>query len=39
MSKAPGEIEDYEGDGEWFKIGMSGSSDGLEWDSYQKTEV
>ncbi|KAF2729682.1 hypothetical protein EJ04DRAFT_568437 [Polyplosphaeria fusca] len=39
MSKAPGALEDYEGDGEWFKIGMSGSTDGMQWDSYKKTEM
>ncbi|KAH7117702.1 fungal cellulose binding domain-containing protein [Dendryphion nanum] len=33
LSKAPGAIEDYEGDGEWFKIGLSGASDGQHWDS------
>lgn len=39
MSKAPGALEDYEGDGEWFKIGTSGASDGQHWDSDRKPEV
>ena len=39
LSKAPGALEDYEGDGEWFKVGMSGSSDGRSWDTYMKSEV
>lgn len=39
MSKAPGALEDYEGDGEWFKIGTSGASDGQYWDSDRKNEV
>lgn len=39
MSLAPGALEDYEGDGEWFKIGTSGSSDGMYWDSNGKTEI
>jgi hypothetical protein len=41
MSKVPDgvAIEDYEGDSEWFKIGMSGSSDGMHWDSSGKPGV
>lgn len=39
LSKAPGALEDYEGDGEWFKVGMIGSSDGRGWDTYMKSEV
>ncbi|KAI0187018.1 lytic polysaccharide monooxygenase [Astrocystis sublimbata] len=39
MSKAPGAIEDYEGDGDWFKIGTSGASDGMHWDSDQQPEM
>lgn len=40
MSKAPrGAIEDYEGDGDWFKIGTSGASDGMHWDSDGQPEV
>jgi hypothetical protein len=39
MSKAPGAIEDYEGDGDWFKIGTSGASDGMHWDSDRQPEV
>ncbi|KAF2657171.1 lytic polysaccharide monooxygenase [Lophiostoma macrostomum CBS 122681] len=33
MSLAPGALEDYEGDGDWFKIATSGASDGQHWDS------
>jgi hypothetical protein len=32
LSKAPGELEDYEGDGDWFKIAAVGASDGVNWD-------
>ncbi|KAF1833489.1 hypothetical protein BDW02DRAFT_599068 [Decorospora gaudefroyi] len=32
MSKAPGDLNDYEGDGDWFKIAAVGASDGLTWD-------
>ena len=39
MSKAPGALEDYLGDGDWFKIGTSGASDGQNWDSAYKPEV
>jgi len=39
MSKAPEAIEDYEGDGDWFKIGTSGASDGMHWDSNRQPEV
>ncbi|KAK7225317.1 hypothetical protein V2G26_013320 [Clonostachys chloroleuca] len=39
MSKAPGAIEDYEGDGDWFKIGTSGASDGMHWDSDRQPEM
>ena len=39
LSKAPGAIEDYEGDGEWFKIALSGASDGMHWDSDGKPTV
>jgi hypothetical protein len=39
MSKAPGKLEDYKGDGDWFKIGLSGSSDGQHWDSDRAPEV
>ncbi|KAI8635103.1 lytic polysaccharide monooxygenase [Xylariaceae sp. FL1651] len=39
MSKAPGALEDYEGDGDWFKIGTSGASDGMHWDSDGKPEL
>jgi hypothetical protein len=39
MSKAPGAIEDYEGDGDWFKIGTSGASDGMHWDSDRQPEL
>lgn len=39
LSKAPGALEDYEGDGEWFKIGSMGSRDGVQWDTYMKNEV
>lgn len=39
LSKAPGALEDYKGDGEWFKVGLSGASDGKEWDSYLKSEL
>lgn len=33
MSKAPGELEDYTGDGDWFKVATFGSSDGQYWDT------
>ena len=39
MSKAPGALEDYEGDGEWFKVMASVASDGQYWDSYGKHSV
>jgi hypothetical protein len=39
LSKAPGALEDYKGDGEWFKVGLSGASDGKQWDSYMQSEV
>ncbi|KAF2867302.1 glycosyl hydrolase family 61-domain-containing protein [Massariosphaeria phaeospora] len=39
MSKAPGDLESYEGDGDWFKIGVSGASDGMYWDSPGKNEM
>jgi hypothetical protein len=39
MSKAPGALEDYTGDGEWFKIGQSVASDGQHWDSNGASEV
>jgi hypothetical protein len=39
MSKAPGALEDYEGDGDWFKIGSIVAPDGQHWDSYEKSEV
>ncbi|KAI1263467.1 glycosyl hydrolase family 61-domain-containing protein [Xylariaceae sp. FL1019] len=39
MSLAPGEIEQYEGDGDWFKIGTSGASDGQHWDSERAAEM
>ncbi|KAI0506806.1 lytic polysaccharide monooxygenase [Xylaria bambusicola] len=39
MSKAPGAIGDYEGDGDWFKIGTSGASDGMHWDSDRQPEM
>ena len=39
LSKAPGALEDYAGDGDWFKVGLIGSTDGYNWDSYQKSEV
>ncbi|KAL1592005.1 hypothetical protein SLS60_011597 [Paraconiothyrium brasiliense] len=39
LSKAPGALEDYEGDGEWFKVGLIASTDGRNWDSYMKNEV
>jgi len=39
MSKAPGALEDYLGDGDWFKIGTSGASDGQHWDSANKPEM
>ncbi|KAI0550429.1 lytic polysaccharide monooxygenase [Xylaria curta] len=39
MSKAPGALEDYEGDGDWFKIGTSGASDGMHWDSNGQPEM
>ncbi|KAF2831422.1 hypothetical protein CC86DRAFT_463311 [Ophiobolus disseminans] len=32
LSKAPGELNDYKGDGEWFKIAVVPASDGLHWD-------
>lgn len=32
LSLAPGELADYEGDGEWFKIAAVGASDGMNWD-------
>jgi hypothetical protein len=39
MSKAPGAIKDYEGDGDWFKIGTSAASDGMHWDSERQPEM
>ncbi|KAF2791822.1 lytic polysaccharide monooxygenase [Melanomma pulvis-pyrius CBS 109.77] len=39
MSKAPADLESYTGDGEWFKIWSSGSSDGQHWDTYRKAEL
>jgi hypothetical protein len=39
LSKAPGALEDYEGDGEWFKVGVQPASDGKTWDSYMKNEL
>ncbi|KAF2642380.1 hypothetical protein P280DRAFT_547871 [Massarina eburnea CBS 473.64] len=39
MSKAPGAIEDYEGYGDRFKVGVSGASDGMHWDSLGKRET
>ncbi|KAF2647377.1 lytic polysaccharide monooxygenase [Lophiostoma macrostomum CBS 122681] len=39
LSKAPLALEDYEGDGEWFKVGLIGSSDGINWDAYLKSEL
>ena len=39
MSRAPADLESYEGDGEWFKAGTSYSSDGQYWDTHMKTEV
>jgi len=32
LSKAPGELAEYTGDGDWFKIAAVGASDGLNWD-------
>ncbi|KAI9157943.1 glycosyl hydrolase family 61-domain-containing protein [Paramyrothecium foliicola] len=32
-------IEEYEGDGDWFKIGTSGASDGMRWDSDGQPEM
>ncbi|KAJ4290556.1 hypothetical protein N0V90_010773 [Kalmusia sp. IMI 367209] len=32
LSKAPGELNDYNGDGDWFKIAVVPASDGLHWD-------
>jgi hypothetical protein len=34
LSKAPDgvDLNDYEGQGEWFKIGAVGASDGIHWD-------
>lgn len=32
LSKAPGELNDYEGDGDWFKIAAVPASDGMNWD-------
>ncbi|KAJ4299453.1 hypothetical protein N0V90_004698 [Kalmusia sp. IMI 367209] len=39
LSKAPGALEDYEGDGDWFKVGLVGSSNGKQWDSYMQSEL
>ncbi|KAF2117915.1 glycosyl hydrolase family 61-domain-containing protein [Lophiotrema nucula] len=33
MSLAPGALEDYDGSGDWFKIGSYGSTDGQYWDT------
>ena len=33
MSLAPGALEDYKGDGDWFKIATVGASDGQHWDT------
>ncbi|KAF2827236.1 hypothetical protein CC86DRAFT_405374 [Ophiobolus disseminans] len=38
MSKAPGDLNDYQGDGDWFKIAVVGASNGLNWD-YGSTET
>jgi len=39
MSKAPGELDTYEGDGEWFKIAAVGASDGINWDYGSKEHM
>ena len=36
LSKAPGEPNDYAGDGDWFKIAAVGATDGILWD-YRET--
>ncbi|CAI6336172.1 unnamed protein product [Periconia digitata] len=32
LSKSPGELNEYAGDGDWFKIAVVGAKDGLTWD-------
>jgi len=34
LSKAPDgmDLNDYEGQGDWFKVGVVGASDGVHWD-------
>ncbi|ORY04387.1 glycosyl hydrolase family 61-domain-containing protein [Clohesyomyces aquaticus] len=39
LSKAPGELADYEGDGDWFKIAAVGASDGMNWDVRQTANI
>ena len=39
LSKSVGPLEDYKGDGDWFKIGVNRASDGVHWDNYLKHEV
>ena len=39
LSKAPGELMDYTGDGDWFKIAAVGASDGMYWDYSDKNQL
>jgi hypothetical protein len=42
LSKAPdgiNDLNDYEGEGDWFKIGVVGASDGMHWDYGRVNQV
>ncbi|KAF2866960.1 glycosyl hydrolase family 61-domain-containing protein [Massariosphaeria phaeospora] len=39
LSKAPGDLDEYEGGGDWFKIAAVGASDGMNWDYRQANQV
>ncbi|KAF2677479.1 lytic polysaccharide monooxygenase [Lentithecium fluviatile CBS 122367] len=39
LSKAPGELAEYDGSGEWFKIAAVGASDGIQWDVRESAQV
>ena len=39
MSKSPGRLEEYDGDGDWFKIAYLGPLNDTDWSTYGKKEV
>lgn len=39
LSQAPGELNDYMGNGEWFKIAVVGAKDGMTWDYSNRYQI